>query len=402
MTKLLIVGENPFGKSSFSHQSFDLINEVLIHNDVSYLEINYFCVDIGLSFQKESITYDKLPFHDNYKVTDEFKKIRFYTIYEKVNFWKKIYLLCNLNNVDKVLVIADLSEFDTYNCGNIKAKKYLYLPVKDSFDINHLETYENNVNPNKHILSHLPIFDKIATPSEFGRLLLNKRYDYDVDTILPIINHNDFSDKYDSDTVREEFNIDKEAFLVLMVCNNNSVIDNKALKINLEAFADFSKKYSDVRLYIHTNMNGNLDIKDYLTQLGITDKVYFSDLNQLINILPRETICKFYCMADVLLQASKSEHFGLSILQSQFCHTPVITNKSTCMEEITHLGIVTTPNEIVENVESIVTWSLPDKNNIIQALMDMKNRRLLNRNNVSLNNYHSEQVSLKWIKFLDF
>ena len=57
--KLLIVSENPFGKSSWSNQAFNLLNSILLDSRV---ELYYLCLDIGLPFQKQSIDYTSLPF----------------------------------------------------------------------------------------------------------------------------------------------------------------------------------------------------------------------------------------------------------------------------------------------------------------------------------------------------
>lgn len=62
--------------------------------------------------------------------------------------------------------------------------------------------------------------------------------------------------------------------------------------------------------------------------LGIKEKIAFN-----INKIPNEIMCEFYNMADCTIQLSSEEGFGLAILESLMCGTPVICSRTGGMQD---------------------------------------------------------------------
>ncbi len=62
--------------------------------------------------------------------------------------------------------------------------------------------------------------------------------------------------------------------------------------------------------------------------LGLKGKVAFAD-----KVYPAEVMCEFYNMADATISLSSEEGFGLSVLESLMCGTPVICTKTGGMQD---------------------------------------------------------------------
>lgn len=79
----------------------------------------------------------------------------------------------------------------------------------------------------------------------------------------------------------------------------------------------------------------------------------------IIGFVPTEDLVLLMNAAEILLFASFYEGFGLPILESQLCGTPVITSKTSSMPEIAGSGaILVDPNSIEQIKEAIMEISL--------------------------------------------
>ena len=79
-------------------------------------------------------------------------------------------------------------------------------------------------------------------------------------------------------------------------------------------------------------------------------------------------------MADVCLHASKSEGFGMNMLECQAVGTPVITTKFMAMKDYTKLGISVPHRQMIFSAESGREMALPDVEGIVDALVTIYNR----------------------------
>jgi hypothetical protein len=302
-------------------------------------------------------------------------------------------------NIDKLLVYCNISDFEYYNYSKINCKKYLYFPIKNNFKSNPLIHYEEGQeNPDKKILNHLTLFDSIATPYHFGKNILDN-YKYSAQIIKPLINNEIYHKKYDKLSIRKAFGIKEDSFLGLIICKNNDIYDSKSISENIEAFGNFSINNSEAELYIHTNMNGIINILELIKKHNLENKVYYTDIKDYEKGLSEETMCKLYCMADVYLNCSKSEKLGLCNLESQLCETPIITTDITCFDEINFKGIKT--ETIEKNKQQGVSfWCLPLINNIVNGLIQIK-AKIYPSKNINQDFYNKINYYKKWEQFLE-
>src|SRR6202012_2801209 len=73
--------------------------------------------------------------------------------------------------------------------------------------------------------------------------------------------------------------------------------------------------------------------------LGISDKVRCVDQYRYnTGLISEEDMVAWYNAIDVLSACAYGEGFGLPIAEAQSCGTPVITTRSSSMEEVNRLG----------------------------------------------------------------
>ena len=143
-------------------------------------------------------------------------------------------------------------------------------------------------------------------------------------------------------TVRRRIKVPTDAFLVVMVgANKGKAPARKSWGEALAAFAAFHQRHTEAVLFIHSFASSafGLDMRPLIADLGIGDCVIFSsDYRQWVGLYPDEYIAAIEGTADVLLQPSMGEGFGLSALQAQACGTPVIVGDNSAQPEVCGSG----------------------------------------------------------------
>ena len=131
--------------------------------------------------------------------------------------------------------------------------------------------------------------------------------------------------------IRKKYNISQEKFVVLINCGNYDFQNRKSLDTSIFAFEEFNKKYPNSLLYIHAfnvkKINNKNDLVPIDKILNIEDLISYTNIsNESIivneNILEYNEILELFKMSDVLLQCSKSEGFGIPILEAQLMGIP--------------------------------------------------------------------------------
>lgn len=404
--KILFSSYAPFTTSGYSTQLNKIVNCLYSYDPT--IEFGFICWDIPeslLPYSPSSYTYKYiLDFlvTNNSQINYFNEKInaRFYCCGNKNNYWKKIETFNKNFNADKLIVFQDIHVFEPYKVYNIPCKKYLYVPI-------HTNLYNNS---EVKTLYHLPFFDKIATPSQFGINVL-KTYNYNSTLIDHIVDEIKIEDR--NSKLLDMYNLTDNMFICLMVARNSDPTDRKAFLKQLEAFSCFldglSKVESDnCRLIIHENskfsLKGALDLELIVNVLDIEDKILCTK-----SVMSNEEIIQLYNIADVLLCASKSEGFGLPMVEAQIHNTPVITTNCTSMATNTFYGICTEPDEISAEIGGINSWSIPSQKNICNAINYIYNRKY--NKDISEYNFHlvkidkqrysSDTIMNKWVSFLE-
>lgn len=404
--KILFSSYSPFGTSGYSTQLNKIVN--CLYSYDSTIEFGFICWDIPshyLSKSQNPYTYtyllDFFATH-NIKINcfNEEINAKFYICGGKNNYWAKIDKFNKNFKCDKLIVFQDVHVFEPFKAHKIQCKKYLYVPI-------HTDCYNNAETKNLH---HLGFFDKIATPSQFGVNVL-KTFMYNCTLIDHIVDEIKIEDK--ECNFYDIYNLTNDMFICLINSRNSENNDRKAFAQQLEAFSLFLNGLSKIerdkcRLIIHdTNklsLKGEIDLESIVKKLDISDKILCTK-----SILSNEEIIQLYNLSDVLLCASKSEGFGLPMVEAQIHGTPVITTNCTSMATNTFYGICTEPNKIASCVGEINSWSIPSPENISDAINYIYNLKY-NKDNSNYNfqlgkidkqRYSSKTIMNMWISFLE-
>jgi glycosyltransferase involved in cell wall biosynthesis len=133
--------------------------------------------------------------------------------------------------------------------------------------------------------------------------------------------------------------IDRTDFLIAVVAANKDPNDRKGLLPMLQGFAEYAKENDSAYLYLHTNWGGAIPIEPIVEALGIAGKVIQPPpLGYKLGLLNTDYMVNIYRAADVLLNCSKSEGFGLPVLEAQLCGTPVIATDYSTTDELLWAG----------------------------------------------------------------
>jgi FkbM family methyltransferase len=404
--KILISSLCPFIISGYSNQINLLIT--YLHKFNPDIEIGIICWN-NWPIPFKTISYDLNFIINNlsFKISDEqkniYKNVKFYSPGELNNHWHKIKLFSNDFNANKILVYQDIWIFEKFDIASINVDKYLWLPIHNDFREHKLLGFKDNFNSEINTLFQLPFFKKISTFSKFGVEVL-KTYKYQSTFINHMIPDDIFNVKHDKLTLRKKYNYNENDFICLIVARNSESSDRKAYVEQLNAFALFSKDKDNTFLLIHENhkhslTEGAVNLYDICKKLDILDKIKLTQKTSY----SQDHVVELFYLADVLLCASKSEGFGLPMVEAQFCNLLVITNNCTSMPDNTYNGICVEPENITTTINGINSWSNPSPINISNALNDIYNKNLdkYNIKPINKNLYNPEILIDKWVDFLE-
>lgn len=168
------------------------------------------------------------------------------------------------------------------------------------------------------------------------------------------------SKKYDRMYARAIDEVDDDTFVVLMQGGNYENSDRKGWVASINAFARFQRENPTIKthLWLHcvdsamtqNDMNHGskppvavartgVSLRTELQKAGIPESMFTLDEN--IHDEYRASALKRH--ADVCLHTSKSEGFGMVVLECQALGTPVITTNYTAMRDYTKFGIAVEP-----------------------------------------------------------
>lgn len=176
----------------------------------------------------------------------------------------------------------------------------------------------------------------------------------------------------DQAACRKKLGWPEDAFIVVMVGANKGLPSRKSFPEALEIFKRFQAIQPDAWLYLHTletDATGGIDFKTLVRGIpGFpVERLGFVDQYAYLSGLPEQYLADVYNAADVLLQPSQSEGFGIPIIEAQACGTPVLTNQITAMPELTAAGLSLKP--VQQFYTPLGGWvGLPSINRFVEGL----------------------------------
>lgn len=167
-------------------------------------------------------------------------------------------------------------------------------------------------------------------------------------------------------------------YIVSMVAANKATPSRKAFPTAFRAFARLRKARPDLdaHLYCHTNATtdeGGVDLRKLAQSCGVLDRLMIPDGYQEAMGLPEEFLADVYRASDVLLCPSRTEGFGIPLIEAQACGCPVITNCFASMPELTVYGVSVEPAQL--EWTPLDAWeSIPSEDRAADALIDWAGR----------------------------
>jgi len=181
-------------------------------------------------------------------------------------------------------------------------------------------------------------------------------------------------DKFKRDTIK----LEGPKHITIMVGANKGYPDRKALGAQIMAWADFAKGKEDAILYLHTEptpLYGGINLNALVSALGINNKVFFPDRYENFLGMDSSYLAMIYNAANVMMAASRSEGFGIPIIEAQACGTPVITSNFSSMPELIRYGDILEPSHLNFTQQDAFD-SYPDQKAVTLALEENYNEWL--------------------------
>ncbi len=203
--------------------------------------------------------------------------------------------------------------------------------------------------------------------------------------------------------------IPADVFVVGMVAANKDNPPRKSFQEAMDAFKLFLEKVPKAVLYIHSNPDfpGGFNFVQYADFIGIRQHVLFPDPYQMSFNTPKEVMPLIYNTFDVLLAPSRSEGFGIPIIEAQACGVPVIVSNFTSMPELIQPGVT---GELVDIAYKVFTPqgsynAIPSVQSIYEKLlevtrMDRGKTRDAARNWIVANFDTTKIFNEKWVPYL--
>ncbi len=142
---------------------------------------------------------------------------------------------------------------------------------------------------------------------------------------------------------RKRLKLPDEAFIVAMVGANQGSPARKGFPEAFKAFKVFHDEHPEALLYMHTltkQQRGGIDLERLMASIDGFPKqaVRFVSQYHYVVGMPAEYLVDLYNAADVLLQCSYNEGFGLPLIEAQACGCPVLATNNTSMPELVFSG----------------------------------------------------------------
>lgn len=107
-----------------------------------------------------------------------------------------------------------------------------------------------------------------------------------------------------------------------------SLVPRKNIQVLISSFSRLAQKYSDHQLVIVGRGPLEKDLRQQAKDLGLEKRIHLlSQINEAAKLK------NLYSNACVFVYPSLFEGFGIPLIESLFCKTPVITSKGSCFSE---------------------------------------------------------------------
>lgn len=159
-----------------------------------------------------------------------------------------------------------------------------------------------------------------------------------------------------------------ESFIVLNVNRNQP---RKRLDVALEGFAEFVQdKPDNVKYYHHAGIkDSGWNILDISTMLGIQNRIILTNTVRDTQRVSVEELNMIYNIADIGINTSTGEGWGLCSTEGAACGVPqIVPDHSACTELFTDIGILVPVNQYLYSPDTLVRGGLVHPSDVAEAL----------------------------------
>jgi glycosyltransferase involved in cell wall biosynthesis len=146
----------------------------------------------------------------------------------------------------------------------------------------------------------------------------------------------------DRQEARKRLDVGSNTFFV--VVNGANKGNRKSLELIIKAWSIFTERYhyDGMLLYMHcyAEATHGIDLLACAKYYEVDPKTirFANSYHYVMGRFSPRIMCDLYNAADVLLQPSRGEGFGVPLIEAQACGTPVITCDATAMSELVGPG----------------------------------------------------------------
>ena len=227
----------------------------------------------------------------------------------------------------------------------------------------------------KNIINRLKPAHKLVPFSKWGENALRKAGLSNVSKAIWLGLNTDLWKPQPREELQDVMNIlgySRDSFNILIVAANQ---ERKRVRQALEAIATFRKATSaNVRLYLHSHVKGERDLRADVDELGLDDIIVYPDPYLMTQGgAPESDMVKVFNCADVVIN-SCLEGFGFSHIQAQACGVPVICLSEGAGPELVVFGYEV-PMQGIEVLPNQMATGGPNPIAIAKALEDLWENR---------------------------
>jgi len=176
-------------------------------------------------------------------------------------------------------------------------------------------------------------------------------------------------------TGRGIMGFEDDHFVVMIANANKGVPSRKAFAEQVLAFSIFAAKHDDARLFIHSEQYGamaGISFDPLLQACGLsTDQVKFINQYQLRLGIPAEVLAALYTAADVLLNPTYGEGFGITQVEAQACGLRVITQDFSAQAELAGPDSIKVTGQPFWDATQLAWFNVPSVPEMVKALEAM-------------------------------
>lgn len=191
----------------------------------------------------------------------------------------------------------------------------------------------------QNVLNNLQYAYKLISFSKFGQKSLEEKGF--TSTLIVEGTDTEMFKPIDKLEMRKKYGIPEDVFLFGMIAANKENPPRKGFQEAIEAFKLFHDKHPEAAVFFHSQQQipTGFPIQQLAREFGIASRFYFYD-NYLSQFkASSQQVAEQMNMLDCLLHPSRTEGFGLTIIEAQSCGKPVIVNNTTSMPELIIPGV---------------------------------------------------------------